>query len=136
MDSDFIMIGDNGFCKSFIISDFKTDYFSSGDFFKVLHLNIRSHRKNWDEHNIILGSVLKNIDCLILTEIGISQLPTKLFNILNFENFWLVRTHNKHGVIVAFVHSKYKAKTSERTFSINFSFESSCLEICTFQRNC
>jgi len=92
-------------------------------------LNVRSLRNKWEELNISLCNQINRIDCLILTEVNVTEFEVGLFNIPGFEQFWCLRRHKKGGGIAVFVNSNHKVKSTKKQFSLENSFESLNLEI-------
>lgn len=69
----------------------------------IIHLNIRSLRKYWNEINIQLKDHIKTIDILIFTEIAIPENENVLYNIQGFKSTFLNRTKKKGGGIVIYM---------------------------------
>lgn len=75
----------------------------------VLHLNIRSIRKNWDELILQINENIRHVDVLILSEIFCSPNETVAFNIPNFVRIDACRLGKGGGGLVMFYNSsKYK----------------------------
>lgn len=105
----------------------------------IIHVNIRSIERKWDELNIILQNVIKTIDVLILTEINIKEEGAFMYNIPGFQRLTKCRKVKKGGGIAVFVREKYSVKiigTDQTSFesmhlllNLNEAFEFTVLAI-------
>lgn len=69
----------------------------------IVHLNIRSLRKHWEEFNIHLKEHLGTIDVIILTEISIHENENPLYKIEGYASEFYNRVNIKGGGIAIYV---------------------------------
>lgn len=71
----------------------------------VLHVNIRSIRKHWNEFQTIVGEVHGTVDVFVLTEINVRDVDISQdqFSLLGFEAFFFTRTQSRGGGIAIYV---------------------------------
>lgn len=70
---------------------------------QIIHLNIRSLRKNFNQLQQLLNNSLNNLDVLILTEINIKSHEVPLYNIQGFNSYANTREKCKGGGILVYV---------------------------------
>ena len=58
--------------------------------FKLLHLNIRSLAKHWDELQVVLKNQLGSIDILLLSEIAVKQVDATVY-LEGYDSYWRPR---------------------------------------------
>lgn len=65
--------------------------------FMVLHVNIRSVRKYWDEFTVLAGNVDDLVDAFVLTELNVSNDEVGLFELSGHHScfFTLVRVEEE-----------------------------------------
>ena len=70
----------------------------------VLHVNIRSLRKNWEQLKIDIDSTLITWDIICLTEINIKDSESRLYQLENYDAFCFTREEtNRGGGVMLFV---------------------------------
>ena len=108
-------------------------YFSSHEFnlipqnpndFYIVHQNIRSFNKNYDELSGFLNNLSHNIDVLVLTETWFSV--DTVSDVGGYDGFHSCRDGGRGGGVSIYVNKKLSAQTiSSKTFVTD------CLECCT-----
>lgn len=90
------------------------------DNLNVLHVNIRSLNKHWNELLVNLHDVLDNIDVLVITEINIHSDTVDQYNIDGYDRYQYLRPSpdSRHGGLVIFVKSGIN-KTQNMSFVTN-----------------
>lgn len=83
----------------------------------LMHVNIRSLRKHWDELQIYLYDSLSKLDLLLLTEINVDEDTCNTFNLDGFHSYHLCRKGRKGGGILAFVNDSCLSERMEITFN-------------------
>lgn len=89
---------------------------TSPDSFTVLHVNIRSIRKYWDELTVILADVSGRIDAIVLTEINASAESLSPYKLSGFHDYFCTRQNTRGGGIGVFI------KDSWSTSKVDVSF--------------
>lgn len=96
----------------------------------ILHINVRSIRKYWDEFNIIVDSLRSEVDVFVLTEISISSDLTDQFTLAGFNGHFRTRPNGRGGGIAVFV------KHSWLTSDLNVAYSSAeCLALRVFNHS-
>jgi len=113
-DSDFVTLNTLNEFNDFLTQQNNT---SSG-FLKIIHLNIRSLRSNFDELQAILNLSINEIHVLILSEIWIYDYETPKYSLNGFDSYFFCRDFNKSGGIVVYVKSHLNL-VNDRSFSMN-----------------
>jgi hypothetical protein len=113
----------------------------SGKKLSVLHINIRSARKNW---GIFITDLLKSSiswDVIILTEINIREEEAVLYCIDGYDSFEITRSTTKRGGgILAFVKVNLNAVCNKKKLNLNdimelkLEFDSSVIYIVAIYR--
>ncbi|CAN7999157.1 unnamed protein product, partial [Ixodes pacificus] len=75
--------------------------------FSVLHVNIRSIRKHWNEFEIISRDISSLVDVFVLTEISISSVATDQFSLPGYIGKFYTRCSGHGGGIAVFVNEKW-----------------------------
>jgi Reverse transcriptase (RNA-dependent DNA polymerase) len=83
----------------------------------IIHQNIRSMRKNFDNFLCQIESELKHIDVIILTEIYIKENEKSKYNLPNFELFINPRNTNKAGGLICYVKDNIECKECNINFT-------------------
>lgn len=101
-------------------SDFSTfiDSFPpSASSLTVLHVNIRSIRKYWDEFQLIVGATDTVVDIFVLTEVNVRDVGVSQgqFSLPGFEAFFLTRNSSRGGGIAVYVKNTWSASTIDIT---------------------
>lgn len=91
---------------------------------QILHLNIRSISKNYDEFCIFLSQFVAGIDIIFLTEtFSVSDLD--VYKLDGYNILYNNSTHNKNDGVIGFI-----KKSFEYTYSITEIGDIKALEIC------
>ncbi|CAN7949141.1 unnamed protein product, partial [Ixodes pacificus] len=79
----------------------------------VLHVNIRSSRKYWDEFQLIVGATDTVVDVFVLTEVNVRDVGVSQgqFSLPGFEAFFLTRNSSRGGGIAVYVKETSSAIT-------------------------
>lgn len=107
-------------CSRVTTSDLSV-WFQSVKGLTIIHLNIRSLNKHWDELNVILFNYVGVFDVLVLSEVSVSNeslLDTYKFNAYN--SFHNIRINRSGGGVVIFVKNNINFKEIKSNFE---SFE-------------
>ena len=83
------------------------DFFNSTNNFFVLHQNIRSFNKNYDNFSGYISEIDKKLDVIVLSETWFST--DKVGEINGFSGFHTFRTNRPGGGISVFGRDSYKA---------------------------
>lgn len=102
-------------CPNFLSFNGSFSTFSS-DSFTVIHVNIRSIRKYWDEFKIIVHDVRDQIDAIVLTEINVSADYMSEFRLQYFKSFFYTRQNARGGGICVFIKEPWSATQTEVLF--------------------
>lgn len=73
----------------------------------VLHVNVRSLRKHWEEFNFYLADRLHLLSVIILTEINVDDQTCNMYSLKGFHRYQLCRQGRKGGGILMFINNKY-----------------------------
>lgn len=65
----------------------------------LVHVNVRSINRHWDELNVYLLDYIVKKDVLILTKVNIEEVLCDLFKIPGFYSHALCKTDKKEGDI-------------------------------------
>jgi len=99
--------------------------------FKVMHMNIRSLRKNWEQLTQHLESMHIKWEIIILTEINIKKEESELYELEGYNKTTLTRENTaRGGGIMVFINKSEEART--RTIEIG---ESNAIEIVIMGKN-
>lgn len=75
---------------------------------KILHVNIRSLRKNWNQFIYELEIMKTDWDFILLTEISIKENETALYKLQNYDQVYITREETKlGGGVMLFGKKKY-----------------------------
>lgn len=69
----------------------------------IIHVNIRSINKHWDELNAILSKVIDKISCIVLSETHTKKGDEKKYNIPGFYQIASSRVNREGGGIMMFI---------------------------------
>jgi len=102
-----------------IISDFK-DWYSPRNIenLNLIHVNIRSIRKNWDIFLVQIHDILDSLDIIVLTETSIKDYENNLYNIPLFDKVCINEIHSNHGIY------RGRGIIIFHKINVNFSLES------------
>lgn len=84
--------------------------------FTLVHVNIRSIRKHWDQFRIIVDNIQDVVDAFVLTEINISSDEVGQFGLNGFNNFFFTRHQCRGGGIGVYIRDMWAVA------AINVSF--------------
>lgn len=74
----------------------------------LVHINIRSVHKHWDEKHVYSYNQTSKFDVIILTETNIGEKPFATFNTPDFFAHNLCRDERRNGgTVVVFIKTKY-----------------------------
>lgn len=92
-------------------SSFIDSFPPSASSLTVLHVNIRSIRKYWDEFQLIVGATDAVVDVFILTEINVLDVGVSQgqFSLPGFEAFFLTRNSSRGGGIAVYIKKTWSA---------------------------
>lgn len=82
----------------------------------LLHINIRSLQKHWDQLNVYLLDRLSKLDVIILTEINVDEAACQGFQLNNFSPHYLCREKRRGGGVLTFVRDDWVSERVETTF--------------------
>lgn len=88
----------------------------NNDLLTIIHVNIRSLRKNWDWLMIKLENILPKLDVLVLSEININNEEAECYHIKNFNRISICRTYMRGGGVMLFHRDTYHADTLTYSF--------------------
>lgn len=85
----------------------------------VLHVNIRSIKKYWDEFQLIVGALETAVDVFVLTEINVRDVGVAQgqFSLPGFETFFLTRNDSRGGGIAVYVKNIWSTVTLQIPFN-------------------
>lgn len=84
--------------------------------FSVIHVNIRSLAKYWDQFKIIMDGVEGFVDAIILTEINVTDDQVRLFQLNGYHNFFNTRQTGRGGGIAVYIRNVWSASTIDIPF--------------------
>lgn len=97
--------------KFFQISDLTSLRSTFGDFRGdscfMLHINIRSLRKYWDQFKTIAENQEPVVDIFILTEVNVPSTGLSQFNLTGYNAFFRTRQRGRGGGIAVFIRNKW-----------------------------
>lgn len=79
----------------------------SGSSLTLIHVNIRSLRKHWDEFQISVNNLNPPIDIFVLTEIGISSSHCNQFILNGYKDIFYTRHNSRGGGIAIYIRDKW-----------------------------
>lgn len=96
------------------------------NFINIIHMNIRSLKKNFDTLQTFLNSFPKPLDVIALTETQLRSTTKHLYTLDSYTIHNLVRPNREHGVITIYTNSTLSVELIDEYCYINDS-----IEICT-----
>lgn len=82
--------------------------------FNILHVNIRSLKKYWDEFCLIVDIIIDKLDVIILSEINVKKLDNlDEYNLNNFNKYVRRRKEKEGGGLLMFVKENYDVEIQE-----------------------
>ena len=117
------------------------DDLTNAETLKLIHVNIRSIKKNWDEFvQTLAGSKIK-WDCIVLSEINIKKYESILYKLSDYESYMVTRESTKRGGgVCMFVKNNipvvFESITCEGNDGINakFQIKNTDLQVLAFYR--
>lgn len=104
--------------------------------FTVLHVNIRSIRKYWDEFCALVNNEDSVFDAYVLTEINIPGASADIFSLPEHESYFFTRENGRGGGIAVFINHTWSATVLPISFahaeSVVLSVENSNFSISLF----
>lgn len=85
-----------------------SSYSSISSDITYLHVNIRSLIKNFSKLELLLCSVNRSVDVIILTEVGICERISSLYHIPSYNMHTELRSKRKGGGIIVYTHISHK----------------------------
>lgn len=107
----------DGYVNKEITDDIVT-WVSSCRGLKILHVNIRSIRKNWSEFEAILQPVNGNFDIIVLTEISYVH-EGENYKLNGYDTFFKARINKRGGGIALFIKNTFEFIEINNNF-VNF----------------
>ena len=98
-------------------------------YLNLMHINIRSLQKNYDNLKSFLSCLPKTPDIIALTETWLQDHTKHLYSMEGYDSIHLVRTNREHGGITIFVKCEIKANTLPQFSFINDNIEISSVKI-------
>lgn len=94
-------------CENFVHAKFKTEIGTV-----ILHLNIRSARKNFNEFLVYLKNLRSKIcfQIIVLTEMNIYENEVDMFTIKGYNMYYNLRRHGKGGGVAIYVQEDLNSK--------------------------
>ena len=102
----------------------------SQSYFNILHLNIRSLQKNFDNLTSLLECLANPTHIIALSETWLKDSTQHLYNLKGYEAYHTCRTNREHGGISIYICSDIYAKPIQQYTSI-----SEDIEMCTVKLN-
>jgi Reverse transcriptase (RNA-dependent DNA polymerase) len=118
---------DEEVCRNTQITDNIHSWLEKRRGLTLLHLNIRSIRKHWDELCIVLDSQLGKFDILVLTEISLSEINNE-FSLQGYNVYGKTRETKKGGGVLLYIKEDITFKIINCKF-INFEGVSGVLRL-------
>lgn len=72
----------------------------------LIHVNVRSIYRHWDQLMLILNTRLPSLDILILSEVNADEAGCATFSLPGFHFFCLCREQRKGGGIMMYINDK------------------------------
>jgi hypothetical protein len=73
----------------------------------IIHINIRSLRKNFNELQLLLSGCIDRIDIIALTEVNIREQELPLYKLENYDTHVMTRETSRGGGILVYVRKKF-----------------------------
>ncbi|CAN7975892.1 unnamed protein product [Ixodes persulcatus] len=94
------------------------NFFPSGNStLTIVHVNIRSIRKYWDEFQIITQNVKHIVDVFVLTEINVHDIFQGPFTLSGYQSFFNTRDSCRGGGIAIYVQDKWYCTELKLSFT-------------------
>lgn len=115
-------------CKDF--KEFEQLLVTPFQSFSVVHVNIRSLRKYWDQFKVLVNEVLSRIDVFVVSESNVPEALWDLFQLPGYNSFWFSRQYSSGGGLVVYVKKEWVVSRHEVAFNyvecIFLKIENSC----------
>ena len=92
----------------------------------LLHVNIRSTRKNFDNLKALITSLPSQPDVIAVSETWLSNTTSFLYELEGYSSYHVVRTAREHGGVSIYVHNTHQSELIQ-----DLSFVNDTIEICT-----
>lgn len=118
-------------CTEYSELEFNNNFPISEKSFKLLHINMRSLKKNFLELTNFLNLLETDLDAIAITETWFDDhTEIDYFNILNYNFFHKARQKKRGGGVALYVNSKYQSDIiEEKTFTIENVCEAITVEV-------
>lgn len=73
----------------------------------LIHVNIRSLRKHWDEFQISVCCLKPSVDIFVITEITVTSLQCNQFVLDGYKEFFCTRDNSRGGGIAVYIQNKW-----------------------------
>lgn len=83
----------------------------------IVHVNIRSIKKYWDEFQVVIRNIKHIVDVFVLTEINIHDTYKELYSLCGYRSFFSTRDSSRGGGIAIYVKERWSC--AELKFSFN-----------------
>lgn len=102
-----------------------SDFHSLRNFFEdsldtsctVVHVNIRSLRKHWNEFKVICSNINNSVDVFVLSEINIAAEMTSQFSMSGYNSTFTTRPCGRGGGIAVYVRDNWSVNNLTVTFN-------------------
>ena len=98
------------------------------DYLNILHINIRSFQKNFDNLISFIKCFPKPPDIIAVTETWLKESTQHLYQLDGYVSHHIYRTTREHGGVTFFINNDYHAELIQ-----DFTFVNDDLEICTIK---
>lgn len=69
----------------------------------IIHINVRSIKKNWDQLNVYLESRFNGLDILVITETHLKTADESVYQLPGFHSVSVCRENGKGGGILIYI---------------------------------
>lgn len=83
----------------------------------LLHVNIRSLPKHWDEFNVYISNRISTLDVIVLTEVNVDEKDIAGYHLQGFDSFSLCREGRKGGGVLIFLKDCWLADRMDVQFN-------------------
>lgn len=102
-------------CKDF--KEFQQLLVTPFQSFSVLHVNIRSLRKYWEQFKVLVNEVSSRIDVFVVSESNVPEALWDLFQLSGYNSFWFSRQYSTGGGLVVYVKREWLVSRQEVAFN-------------------
>lgn len=115
-------------CKDF--KEFQQLLVTPFQSFSVVHVNIRSLRKYWEQFKVLVNEVSSRIDVFVVSESNVPEALWDLFQLSGYNSFWFSRQYSTGEGLVVYVKREWLVSRQEVAFNyvecIFLKIENSC----------